>query len=171
MGIYAERHEFLRVVLFFSQDLDERLMGRLTASLRSRNIQILQQTPVESIEFRKDDRTLSPISKKRRRNHWIRRGQSTGCRQIHRISLPASLSLGADVALERWFLQFAVQSHLRRQAPHAAVGHAIRRDSRHCRVLECSGSSLAFRCRRSRFETHSGDRLENGLSRDWNSGR
>jgi len=53
MGIYAERHEFMGVVLFFSQDLDDRLMGRLTASLRSRNIQILQQTPVESISFEK----------------------------------------------------------------------------------------------------------------------
>jgi glycerol-1-phosphate dehydrogenase [NAD(P)+] len=53
MGIYAERHEFMRVVLFFSQDLDDRLMGRLTASLRSRNIQILQQMPVESISFEK----------------------------------------------------------------------------------------------------------------------
>ena len=51
IGIYAERHQFLRVVLFFSRDLDERLMGRLTASLQSRNIQILQQTPVESISF------------------------------------------------------------------------------------------------------------------------
>jgi glycerol-1-phosphate dehydrogenase [NAD(P)+] len=27
MGIYAERHEFIRVVLFFSQDLDDRLMA------------------------------------------------------------------------------------------------------------------------------------------------
>src|SRR5260370_1599351 len=53
MGIYAERHEFIRVVLFFSQDLDDRLMGRLTSSLRSRNIQILQQAPVESIGFEK----------------------------------------------------------------------------------------------------------------------
>jgi glycerol-1-phosphate dehydrogenase [NAD(P)+] len=53
MGIYTERHELLRVVLLFSQDLDERLMARLTASLRSRNIQILQQTPVESISFEK----------------------------------------------------------------------------------------------------------------------
>ena len=53
MGIYAERHEFMRVLLFFSQDLDDRLMGRLTASLRSRNIQILQQMPVESISFEK----------------------------------------------------------------------------------------------------------------------
>jgi glycerol-1-phosphate dehydrogenase [NAD(P)+] len=51
MGIYVERLELMRVVLFFSSDLDESLLGRLTASLRSRNIQILQQTPVESIGF------------------------------------------------------------------------------------------------------------------------
>jgi len=51
MGIYAQRHEFNRVLLFFSQDLDDRLMGRLTSSLRSRSIQILQQAPVESIAF------------------------------------------------------------------------------------------------------------------------
>jgi glycerol-1-phosphate dehydrogenase [NAD(P)+] len=51
MGIYAERQEFTGVVLFFSQDLDDRLMGRLTASLRSRNNQILKQTAVESISF------------------------------------------------------------------------------------------------------------------------
>ena len=51
MGIYAQRHEFNRVLLFFSQDLDDRLMGRLTSSLRSRNIQILQQAPIESIGF------------------------------------------------------------------------------------------------------------------------
>ena len=53
MGIYTERHELLRVVLLFSRGLDEQLMARLTASLRSRNIQILQQTPVESISFEK----------------------------------------------------------------------------------------------------------------------
>ena len=53
MGIYAERHEFRRVVLFFSQDLDDRLLGLLTGSLRSQNIQVLQQTPVESIGFEK----------------------------------------------------------------------------------------------------------------------
>ncbi|MGA8660558.1 MAG: iron-containing alcohol dehydrogenase, partial [Chthoniobacterales bacterium] len=53
MGIYAERHEFRRVVLFFSQDLDDRLLGLLTGSLRSQNIQVLQQTPVESISFEK----------------------------------------------------------------------------------------------------------------------
>ena len=51
MGIYAQRHEFNRVLLFFSQDLDDRLMERLISSLRSRNIQILQQAPVESIGF------------------------------------------------------------------------------------------------------------------------
>jgi len=44
MGIYAERREFIRVVLFFSQDLDDRLLGRLTSSLRSHNIQILPWT-------------------------------------------------------------------------------------------------------------------------------
>ena len=53
MDIYAERHEFMRVMLFFSQGFDDRLMARLTASLRSRNIEILQQTPVESISFEK----------------------------------------------------------------------------------------------------------------------
>jgi glycerol-1-phosphate dehydrogenase [NAD(P)+] len=53
MGVYAERQEFMRVFLFFSQDLDDRLMARLIASLQSRNIQILQQTPVESIGFEK----------------------------------------------------------------------------------------------------------------------
>ena len=31
MGIYAERHEFMRVMLFFSQGFDDRLMARLTA--------------------------------------------------------------------------------------------------------------------------------------------
>jgi len=51
MGIYAEREEFRRVILFFSQDLDRGLMARLTDSLRSRNIQIAQETPVESISF------------------------------------------------------------------------------------------------------------------------
>jgi len=51
MGIYAERNEFMRVVLYFSQDLDHGLMARLIASFGSRSIQILQQTPVESIGF------------------------------------------------------------------------------------------------------------------------
>jgi len=53
MGLYAERYGFIRILLFFSQDLDDRLIGRLTSSLRSRNIQILQQAPVESIGFEK----------------------------------------------------------------------------------------------------------------------
>jgi glycerol-1-phosphate dehydrogenase [NAD(P)+] len=49
LGIYAERNNFLRVALFFSQDLDEQLVGRVTASLEARKIEILQQTPVETI--------------------------------------------------------------------------------------------------------------------------
>ena len=53
MGVYAKRHEFMRVLLYFSQDLDERLMARLLASFRSQDIQILQQTPVEFISFEK----------------------------------------------------------------------------------------------------------------------
>ena len=51
MGIYAERQQFKRVVLFFSQGLDERLVARLSGSLQSQNIQILQRTEVESISF------------------------------------------------------------------------------------------------------------------------
>jgi glycerol-1-phosphate dehydrogenase [NAD(P)+] len=51
MGIYAGRQQFERVVLFFSQDLDERLLARLTGSLQSQNIQILQSTEVDSISF------------------------------------------------------------------------------------------------------------------------
>jgi glycerol-1-phosphate dehydrogenase [NAD(P)+] len=53
MGIYAERHAFMRVKLFFSRDFDEQLMARLTRSLQLRNIQILQKTAVESISFEK----------------------------------------------------------------------------------------------------------------------
>jgi glycerol-1-phosphate dehydrogenase [NAD(P)+] len=53
LGIYAERQEFWRVALFFSGDLDERLLGRLVASLRARNIEILLQAPVESLGFEK----------------------------------------------------------------------------------------------------------------------
>ncbi|MBV8588222.1 MAG: iron-containing alcohol dehydrogenase family protein [Verrucomicrobia bacterium] len=49
LGIYAERNSFLRVALFFSQDLDEQLIGRVIASFQARKIEILQQTPVEKI--------------------------------------------------------------------------------------------------------------------------
>ncbi|HEY5779948.1 MAG TPA: iron-containing alcohol dehydrogenase family protein [Terrimicrobiaceae bacterium] len=51
MGIYAERCGFTRAVLFFSHGLDDQLLQRLTASLDSRNIQILRATPVDSISF------------------------------------------------------------------------------------------------------------------------
>jgi glycerol-1-phosphate dehydrogenase [NAD(P)+] len=68
IGIYAERHEFTRVVVLHSKGLDDRLMVRLITSLRSRSIQILQQTPVESISseraialFRNSPRNVDAI--------------------------------------------------------------------------------------------------------------
>lgn len=51
MGIYAERNAFMRVLLFYSRDLDLTLVDRLTASLASRNIDIVQQTAVASASF------------------------------------------------------------------------------------------------------------------------
>ena len=51
LGIYVEREKFTQIALFFSQDLDERLIGRLTASLHAKKIEILLQTPVESLGF------------------------------------------------------------------------------------------------------------------------
>jgi glycerol-1-phosphate dehydrogenase [NAD(P)+] len=51
IGIYAGRHEFTRVVLFFSQGLDDRLLARLAGSLRSKNVRVLQRTQIESISF------------------------------------------------------------------------------------------------------------------------
>jgi glycerol-1-phosphate dehydrogenase [NAD(P)+] len=53
MGIYAERYGFRRVLVLCSEGLDDQLLGRLTASLRSRNVQILRQTQVESVSFEK----------------------------------------------------------------------------------------------------------------------
>jgi glycerol-1-phosphate dehydrogenase [NAD(P)+] len=53
LGVYAERHEFARIALFFSRDLDARLTARLTASLQARNIEILRQTPVDSYGLEK----------------------------------------------------------------------------------------------------------------------
>jgi glycerol-1-phosphate dehydrogenase [NAD(P)+] len=52
-GIYAERHAFRRVLLFFSQGFDDHQMAHLIGSLQSRNIQTLRQTPVESNSFEK----------------------------------------------------------------------------------------------------------------------
>ena len=51
IGIYAGRNEFTRVALFFSQGLDDRLLARLTGSLQSKNVQVLQRTPIESVSF------------------------------------------------------------------------------------------------------------------------
>ena len=68
LGIYAGRHEFLRVALFFSQDLDQRLIARLTDSLRAGKIAILEETAVDSIDlknvadlFRKCPRNVDAI--------------------------------------------------------------------------------------------------------------
>jgi hypothetical protein len=49
LGNYAECDGFKRFALFCSQDLDEQLIGYLTASLWARKIEILQRTSVESI--------------------------------------------------------------------------------------------------------------------------
>lgn len=51
LGIYAERYKFMRIALFFSHDLGQRLIERLTDSLHARNVEILLQKPVESLEF------------------------------------------------------------------------------------------------------------------------
>ena len=51
MGLYAERHGFLRVLILFSKDLAPHLMARLAESLASRSIAVPQQTPVESASF------------------------------------------------------------------------------------------------------------------------
>jgi glycerol-1-phosphate dehydrogenase [NAD(P)+] len=51
LGIYAERYKFTRIALFFSHDLGQRLIERLTASLQARKVEILLQKPVESLEF------------------------------------------------------------------------------------------------------------------------
>jgi glycerol-1-phosphate dehydrogenase [NAD(P)+] len=58
LGVYAERHGFSRVLVFFSQGLDSALMERLMASLQSRDIRVLQQTPVESISVEKATETF-----------------------------------------------------------------------------------------------------------------
>src|SRR5580700_6828138 len=51
LGIYAERQKFKQIALFFSQDLDERLIGRLTASIHATGCEIVLQTPIESLAF------------------------------------------------------------------------------------------------------------------------
>ena len=51
VGIYARRHQFTRVVLSFSQDLQPALLGRVTASLAAAKIEVLQQLPVAVASF------------------------------------------------------------------------------------------------------------------------
>ena len=53
LGIYVQREKFTRIVVFFSEDLDARLMERLMSSLHANKIEILVQTPVGSIGFEK----------------------------------------------------------------------------------------------------------------------
>ncbi len=53
MGIYAQRQEFRRVLLYFSKDLNAELLDRLRTSLRAHKIELLQETPVESASFEK----------------------------------------------------------------------------------------------------------------------
>ena len=49
MGVYAERHQFQRALLFSSQDLHARLSERMLAALEG--VEILQHVPVTSISF------------------------------------------------------------------------------------------------------------------------
>jgi glycerol-1-phosphate dehydrogenase [NAD(P)+] len=51
LGIYAERHGFRRVAVFFSDGLDEGLRGRLAAALDTRGIAVRQISPVASASF------------------------------------------------------------------------------------------------------------------------
>jgi glycerol-1-phosphate dehydrogenase [NAD(P)+] len=51
MGIYAKRQDFRRVILYYSQDLNTALLGRLKASLQNHDIQLVQETPVDSASF------------------------------------------------------------------------------------------------------------------------
>jgi glycerol-1-phosphate dehydrogenase [NAD(P)+] len=53
MGIYAARYGFGRVLLLYSQGLNHQLLERLTTSMRSRDIQVVQQIQVESVSFEK----------------------------------------------------------------------------------------------------------------------
>jgi len=164
LGIYAERHEFWRIALFFSEDLDERLIGRLTASLRARKIEVLQQTPVGSLGFEK----VTDLFRECPRNADAIIGFGGG----------KALDVGKYIAFLWRLPYFSVPTSLsndgfcspqssltiggRRQL--ATCGNAIRRHSRYRGVFECSGYPLALRGRRSGFEIHSGSRLENSLS-------
>ena len=51
LGLYAKRHDFSRVLVFFSEDLDSALIERLLASLRSKQIDVLWVTAIDSISF------------------------------------------------------------------------------------------------------------------------
>jgi glycerol-1-phosphate dehydrogenase [NAD(P)+] len=62
MGTYAERFGFQRVLLLFSHGLDHELLERLRSSLISRNIRVLQESPVNSISFEQATETFQHAS-------------------------------------------------------------------------------------------------------------
>jgi glycerol-1-phosphate dehydrogenase [NAD(P)+] len=51
LGVYADRYAFSRAAVFFSSDLSEEFLGRLTASLREHNVAIVLQAAVEFATF------------------------------------------------------------------------------------------------------------------------
>jgi glycerol-1-phosphate dehydrogenase [NAD(P)+] len=51
IGIYAERYGFRQVLVLVSAGLHSQLLERLIASLRSRQIELVKQTQVESVSF------------------------------------------------------------------------------------------------------------------------
>ncbi|HBA84048.1 MAG TPA: dehydrogenase [Verrucomicrobia bacterium] len=51
VGIYMRRHAFMEVVLLFSDDLHESLLGRLEEGFRREGISILQRLPVKNASF------------------------------------------------------------------------------------------------------------------------
>jgi hypothetical protein len=171
LGIYAERENFTRIALFFSQDLDERFVERLTASLDAAKVEILVQTPVDSLAFEK----VVDLSHSCPGNADAIIGfggrQGPGCGQIYRLSEAPALFLGSNFTLKRRFLQFAIQSY--RQGPPTIIasGHSIRRRSRYRGVFACTGYPLALRSWRSGFEIYGSHRLEIGIPQDGDSSR
>jgi len=51
IGLYARRHQFSRVILIFSGDLQPALLDRVTAALATERIEVLQRLPVATASF------------------------------------------------------------------------------------------------------------------------
>ena len=133
MGVYAERYGFARVLLFFSQGLDSRLMGGLPlrfspetlkfCNKRPWNLPVSKKRPNFSINLREMPmRSLDSVVAK----PWMS--------PIHRISFPASLSFRADVALERGFCspQSSLTVQDRRRSMASAVPFGVILDTAVC---------------------------------------